>query len=130
VPGVLGSEVFLGQPEFPFERPEFVGRFGQHRVGQEMPESVQKRKRIGFDERMGAPFDESEIGGGFLGQKPLVTEADESVGHSIGLEPDVFGPEFLAAAPVAHADVDEHTLTGEDVEQVVVHGMCSFLFWV
>jgi hypothetical protein len=116
VPGVVGDELFLGPPELGLELPQLIGRVRQPGIGKEVTESVEKRKRVAFDERMGAAFDQGEAGGGFPGEEPLVAEADQPVGHHIGFEPDVFGPEFLAAAPVAHADVDEHALTGEDVE--------------
>ena len=125
VPGVVRDEVFLGQPELGFEGAEFVGDLGQPRIGQEVAESVEERERVAVDERMGAALDEREVGGGGFGQKPFVAEADQPVGDSVGREPEIFGPEFLAAAPVAHADVDEHALAGEDVEQVV-HGMVPF----
>ena len=88
-----------------------------------MPEAIEEGEGVAFHERVRPAFDQGEISRGFLGQKPLVTQADQPVGNVLRVEPEIFGPQLLAAAPVAHADIDEHSLVREHIEECGVVGV-------
>ena len=98
-----------------------------------MREAVEEWKRVRFDERVGAALDERQRRRGLAGQEPFVPEADEAITDGIGFQPDVFGPEFLASAPVAHADGEQDSLTRQHVEEfvrlVVIHGVGLSAAW-
>ena len=49
-----------------------------------------------------------------------MAEADQPIRYIIGAQSDVFGPEFLASAPVADAHIDKDSLAREHVEELGV----------
>lgn len=72
---------------------------------------------------MGSRLDKAEAGQGITGEQAFVPETDEAVGHLVGVEAQVFGPELLRRPPVADADIDQNALAGEGVEYAVCgHG--------
>ncbi len=52
----------------------------------------------------------------------FMTGLDETVGDVCGIEPEVFGIEPLAAAPVADGGGDEHSAAADAVEERLVLG--------
>ena len=77
-----------------------------------MGQAVEERERVGFDQRMRPAFDQRQCRRGFLGQQPLVTQADEPVRNLVRFQPDVFRLEFLVCPPVADGDTDEDAFPG------------------
>jgi len=69
---------------------------------------------------LSAAFDQGQVGCGILWQEPFMAKADQPVGYIISTQPDVFGPEFLASAPVADAHIDQDSLAREHVEELGV----------
>ena len=113
---VLRDELVLGQPELRFQRLQLRGHFAQLGVGNEVGQAVEERERVGFDQRVRPAFDQGQCRRGFLGQQPLVTQADEPVGNLVRFQPDVLGLELLVRPPVADGDIDEHAFPREGLQ--------------
>jgi hypothetical protein len=77
----MEDELFLRRPEFGFQRAKLGGDILQFGIRKEMAQSIQEWERVCFDQRVSAALDKTQVGGGFLGKEPLVTEADEPVGN-------------------------------------------------
>ena len=88
-----------------------------------MADAAEERKRALIDDRMSARFAQGEGRERFLGQQPLVAEAHEPVADLFGIEAEVSRIEFLVKARVTHADVDEHALAGEHIEDIGIAGI-------
>jgi len=82
-----------------------------------VPETVEERERIAFDQGMGTAFDQGQFLQTILGEQALVAQADEPVGHVVRVQADVLGFEFLAAAPEVDGDVEQDAFTSQHVQQ-------------
>ena len=118
-PSVTVEEAVASLVEVPALGIELLLHIDEFGVGQEVTDAPEERKGALFDEGMGAALDESEIGEGFLGEKPLVAETHETLADLVRIETEVGGAELLVEARVTHAGVDEDTLAGEDGQEVL-----------
>ena len=106
MPRVVGDKLCFGRPKIRFEGAELFGNLCQSSIGQEVTQSVEKRKGVGVDQGMGATFDEGEVGGGLFGEEAFVAETNQAGGDGIGLQSKVFSTELFTATPEANADID------------------------
>ena len=89
------------------------GHLFQLRVGQEMGQAGQKRKRVFLNVGMDAPLDEAQFLEALPRQEPLVPQGNQTVGDLGGLQADFLRFELLVAAPVAEVDSEQDALPGQ-----------------
>gem|GEM_PF-2132156 len=121
---VLGEEGVKFGEELGLQACELFVDIGQLRVGEEAGDTVEEGEARGFDQRVGAAFEQGEALEAVLGQQLLVAEADEPVAELGGIQTEVFGAEFLGRPPVADGGMDEHAGARQRVQQL---GWCVVL---
>ena len=119
---VASDEVECGFAKFIAELFELVGEVTEARVGNKATDATQEREAGAFDGGIGSGFNESECREGIARDEPLVAELDETIADMGGIEPEVFGIEAFATAPLTDGGGDEHSAPADAIEKRLIVG--------
>ena len=127
---VAGDEVERGLAELVAEFVEAIGQTDEPGIRDEASDATEKREACAFDHGVSTRFDEREGRECFAWDEALVTELDEPVTHGGRVEPEVFGLEAFAPAPVTDAGVAEHSPAAHGFEEWEVVLILVHVFWL
>jgi len=83
-------------------------------------DAAEEREAGACDAGLHPGFDQGECLEGFLWDEAFVPELNESVGDVCGIEPEVFGIEFFATAPVADGGCDKDSPAADAIEEGLI----------